>query len=87
MRATLLGDKQVLKESQDLMIQRLSRLDRETVKSIFRVARFNIMDQEQVKRLRSKGSRNVDEAALDEWTDTFMKRIEEIRAAKNCKAN
>ena len=56
LRATLLGDKQVLKEAQDLMIQRLSRLDRETVKSIFRVARFNIMDQEQVKRLRSKGS-------------------------------
>jgi hypothetical protein len=87
LRATLLGDKRVLKEAQDLMIQRLSRLDRETVKSIFRVARFNIMDQEQVKRLRSKGSRNVDEAALDEWTDTFMKRVEEIRTAKNCKAN
>jgi hypothetical protein len=87
LRATLLGDKQVLKEAQDLMIQRLSRLDRETVKSIFRVARFNIMDQEQVKRLRAKGSQNVDEAALDEWTDTFMKRIEEIRTAKNCKSN
>jgi hypothetical protein len=69
------------------MIQRLSRLDRETVKSIFRVARFNIMDQEQVKRLRSKGSQDVDEAVLDEWTNTFMKRIEEIRTAKNCKAN
>jgi len=34
-----------------------------------------------------KGSQNVDDAALDEWTDTFMKRIEEIRAAKNCKSN
>jgi hypothetical protein len=87
LRATLLGGKQVLKEAQDLMIQRLSRLDRETVKSIFRVARFNIMDQEQVKRLRSKGSQDVDEAVLDEWTNTFMKRIEEIRTAKNCKAN
>jgi hypothetical protein len=75
----------VLKEAQDLMIQRLSRLDRDTVKSIFRVARFNMMDQEQIGRLRAKGSQNVDEAALDEWTDVFMKRIEEIRTAKNCK--
>jgi hypothetical protein len=25
-------------------------------------------------------------AALDEWTDAFMKRIEEIRTAQNCKA-
>ena len=87
LRATLLGDKQVLKEAQDLMIQRLAHLDRGTVRSIFRVARFNIMDQDQVKRLRAKGSQNVDDAALDEWTDTFMKRIEEIRAAKNCKSN
>jgi hypothetical protein len=87
LRATLLGDKQVLKESQDLMIQRLSRLDRETVKSIFRVARFDVMDQEQIKGLHSKGTQNVGEAALDEWTDTFMKRIAEIRTAKNCKAN
>jgi hypothetical protein len=85
LRATLLGEKQVLKEAQDLMIQRLSRLDRDTVKSIFRVARFNMMDQEQIGRLRAKGSQNVDEAALDEWTDVFMKRIEEIRTAKNCK--
>jgi hypothetical protein len=45
------------------------------------------MDQDQVKRLRAKGSQNVDDAALDEWTDTFMKRIEEIRSAKNCKSN
>jgi hypothetical protein len=29
----------------------------------------------------------VDEAALDEWTDVMMKRIDEIRSAKNCKAN
>jgi hypothetical protein len=87
LRATLLGDKQVLKEAQDLMIQRVGRLDRDTVKSIFRVARFNMVDQQQVRRLRSKGSQNVDEAALDEWTDLMMKRIEEIRTAKNCKAN
>jgi hypothetical protein len=87
LRATLLGDKQVLKEAQDLMIQRLARLDRETVKSIFRVARFNMMDQQQVQRLRTKGSQNVDEAALDEWTNVFLQRIEEIRTARNCKSN
>jgi len=87
LRATLLGDKQVLKEAQDLMIHRLERMDRETVKSIFRVSRFNMMDQRQVRRLRAAGAQNVDEAALDEWTNAFLKRIEEIRGAKNCKAN
>lgn len=86
-RATLLGDKQVLKDAQDLMIQRLTRLDRDTVKSIFRVARFNMMDQKQVRRLRASGSTNVDEAALDEWTEVFLKRIDEIRTATNCKLN
>ena len=87
LRATLLGDKQVLKEAQDLMIQRLARLDHDTVKSIFRAARFNMADQKQVRRLRAAGSQNVDEAALDEWTNTFLKRVEEIRTARNCKAN
>lgn len=87
LRATLLGDKQVLKEAQDVMIQRVARLDRDTVKSIFRVARFNMVDQAQVRRLKSNGVQNVDEAALDEWTDVMMKRIDEIRSAKNCKAN
>jgi hypothetical protein len=69
------------------MVQRLARLDRDTVKSIFRVARFNMMDQKQVRRLRSSGAQNVDEAALDEWTDVFLQRIAEIRAATNCKVN
>jgi hypothetical protein len=87
LRATLLSDKKVLKEAQDLMIQRLARMDRETVKSIFRVARFNMMDQKQVQRLRAAGSQNVDEAALDEWTNVFLKRVEEIRTASNCKPN
>jgi hypothetical protein len=87
LRAPLLGDKQVLKEAQDLMIQRVARLDAATVKSIFRIARFNMADQKQIQRLRAQSSPNVDEAALDEWTNTFMKRIEEIRTAKNCKAN
>ncbi len=86
LRATLLGDKQVLKEAQDLMIQRLQHLDRQTVKSIFQVARFNMMDQKQVQRLRAAGSQNVDDAALEEWTNAFMKRIEEIRNARNCKS-
>jgi hypothetical protein len=68
-------------------VQRLGCLDRDTVKLIFRVARFNMMDQKQVRRLRASGAQNVDEAALDEWTDVFMKRIDEIRSATNCKAN
>jgi hypothetical protein len=87
LRATLLGDKQVLKEAQDLMIKRVARLDRDTVKSVFRVARFNMTDQKQVSRLRSHGAQNVDEAALDEWTDVFLKRVDEIRTATNCRAD
>lgn len=87
LRATLLGDKQVLKEAQDLMIKRVARLDRDTVKSVFRVARFNMTDQKQVSRLRSHGAQNVDEAALDEWTEVFLKRVDEIRTATNCPAN
>jgi len=87
LRDTLLGDKQVMKEAQDLMIQRVAKLDRETVKSIFRIARFQMMDQKQLKRLKSSGAQNVEDAALNEWTDTFMKRIEEIKTAQNCKPN
>jgi hypothetical protein len=37
--------------------------------------------------LRAAAPQNVDEAALDEWTNVFMKRIEEIRTATNCKSN
>ncbi len=87
LRATLGGDKQVLKEAQDLIIQRLVPLNRERVKLIFRGARFNMMDQRQLQRLRANGAQDVDEAALDEWTNVFLKRIEEIRVATNCKAN
>ena len=87
LRATLLGDKQVLKEAQALMIQRVAKLDHDTVKGIFNVARFNLVDQKQLQKLRSAGSADAGEAALNQWTDTFMKRIEEIRTAKNCKAN
>lgn len=87
LRATLGGDKRVLKDAQDLMIQRLSRLDAQTVKSIFRVARFQIMDQKQLRRLRESGSADAESAALEEWTSTFLKRIEEIRGAQNCESN
>ena len=56
LRARLLGDGQVLKEAQNLMIERLARLDRDTVKTIFRVSRFNKMDQKQLRRLRASGA-------------------------------
>ncbi len=87
LRATMDGDKQVLKEAQDLMIQRLARLDAQTVKTIFRTARFQMMDQKQLRKLRESGSQNAEEAALDAWTNTFLKRIEEIRGAQHCRAN
>ncbi len=79
------GDRVPLKEAQDLLAKRLEKLDRERVKAIFRVARFQLMDQEQLKRLRESGTANVEEAALNEWTDAFMNRAAEIRAAQNCK--
>jgi hypothetical protein len=87
LRATMEGNRQVLKDAQDLMIQRLARLDPQSVRAIFRTARFQMMDQEQLHRLRGSGASNVEEAALDEWTNTFLKRIEEVRTAKNCAAN
>ena len=87
LRATLDGDKHVLKEAQELMIQRLGRLDPQTVRTIFSVARFQMMDQKQLRRLRDGGSQNPEEAALDEWTNTFLKRIQEIKSATNCKSN
>jgi len=87
LRATMDGNKQVLKDAQDLMIQRLQRMDPQTVKTIFRTARFQIMDQKQVRKLRDGGSADPEEAALEQWINTFLKRIEEIRTAKNCKAN
>jgi hypothetical protein len=87
LRATMDGDQRVLKEAQDLMIQRLASLDAQTVRTIFRTARFQMMDQKQIRRLRAGGTQNAENAALDEWTNTFVKRIEEIRSAQNCKAN
>jgi hypothetical protein len=87
LRATMDGDKQVLKDAQELMIQRLQRLDPQTVKTIFRTARFQIMDQKQLRNLRDSGAADPEEAALEQWIDTFLKRIEEVRTAKNCKAS
>ncbi len=43
------------------------------------------MDQKQLRRPRDSGSQNPEEAALDEWTNTFLKRIQEIKSALNCK--
>src|SRR5262249_56658129 len=71
------GDRRVLKDAQDVMIQRLAVLTATAVNEIFRVARFQIMDQEQLQRLRHAGSTNVEGAALDEWTRTFLDRAEE----------
>lgn len=85
LRHALEGDRRPLKEAQDLLIQRLQSFDRERVKTIFTVARFQLMDQEQLQRLRSSGAPDVAEAALNEWTDTFMNRIAEIRTAQNCR--
>jgi hypothetical protein len=87
LRAPAGGDKQVLKEAQDFLSQRLGRLDPDTVKSIFRVARFQMMDQKQLHRLSAGGASDPAEAALTEWTNTFLKRIQEIRTAQNCKGN
>jgi len=87
LRAPVGGDKKVLKAAQDFMIQRLNRLDAGTVKTIFRTARFHMMDQKQLHRLSTGGASDPAEAALTEWTNTFMKRIDEIRTAQNCKTN
>jgi hypothetical protein len=83
--ATFGGDSRVLKEAQDLMVQRLAVLDATTVGSVFRVARFHIMDREQLARLRHAGTTDVAAAALDEWTLTLLKRADEIRNAQQCR--
>ena len=59
LRATLDGDKQVLKETQDLMIQRLGRLDPQTVRAIFTEAGSRRWTPKQLRRLRDSGSRNL----------------------------
>jgi hypothetical protein len=79
------GPSSVLKQGQDLLITRLGRLDRDTVKRIFTIARFGMMDQKQIKRLKSGGAADPAAAAIDEWTDTFMSRVAEIKSAQNCR--
>ena len=37
--------------------------------------------------LAASGASDPAEAALMEWTNTFLKRIDEIRSAQNCKTN
>jgi hypothetical protein len=84
---TLGGDRRVLKDAQDLMVQRTAVLDPTTVRSIFTIARFQIMDREQLQRLRHAGATDVERAALDEWTQTFLERVQEIRNAQNCRTD
>jgi hypothetical protein len=83
----LKGDRTVLEEARDLLVQRLDRLDRARVKAIFAAARFQMVDQRQLARLRHSGAADVEDAALNEWTDVFMSRVAEIRTARNCRAN
>ena len=85
MRYPLDGDKVPLKEGQDLLVSRLGVLTREHVRAIFKTARFDIMDQEQLTRLRNAGNPNPADAALDEWTNVFMSHVDEIRHATNCR--
>ena len=81
----LKGESTVLKEAQDLLLRRLENLGRDRVKAIFAAARFQMVDQKQLDRLRHSGAANVEDAALNEWTDVFMRNVAEVRAARNCR--
>ena len=81
----LKGEPTVLKEAQDLLLRRLEQLDRERVKAIFAAARFQMVDQKQLERLHRSGAADVADAALNEWTDVFMRHVAELRAARNCR--
>ena len=81
----LKGDRTVLKEAQDLLVKRLANLDRDKVKAIFAASRFQMVDKRQLERLRHGNGANSEDAALNEWTDAFMSRAAEIRAARNCR--
>ena len=81
----LKGDTTVLKEAQDLLLRRLERLDRDRVKAIFAASRFHMVDQKQLERLRRSGVQNAEDAALNEWTDVFMRNVAEVRGARNCR--
>ena len=75
----------MLKEAQEQLVQRLDKLDRDSVKAIFAAARFQMVDQKQLERLRHDGAADAEDAALNEWTDVFMRRVAELRAARNCR--
>ncbi len=79
------ADPKVFAAAQALLAERLTRLDRPTVEAIFKVARFDQMDQEQLKRLSDQHVPDAKAAALKEWTDTFMARIAEIKSVTGCK--
>jgi hypothetical protein len=88
LRAHLDGDRKVLKAALDIVIDRAKSLDRTRVREIFKVARFDLMDQKQLKKIRETESdeAKVREIALDQWTDLFMQRIAELSTAQNCKS-
>lgn len=81
----LKGESTVLHEAQELLVRRLEKLDRASVKAIFAAARFQMVDQKQLERLRKGGAADAEDAALNEWTDLFMSRVAELRAARNCR--
>jgi hypothetical protein len=84
LRAPLGGPARVSKDGLDLMVQRLHALDRAAVETIFRTARFDRMDQRQLERLREAGVPDPEGAAIREWTETFMDRVEEVKGARGC---
>jgi hypothetical protein len=84
LRAPLRGPRQVSKDGLDLLLPRLDALNRATVEAVFRAARFDRMDQRQLERLRNEGVPDPSEAAIREWTDTFMARVEEVRSVRGC---
>jgi hypothetical protein len=87
LRARLEGDRQVLEAARALMVERVKALDRDRVREIFRLARFDQMDQKQLKEIRKTepDEAKVRATALDQWTDVFMQRLAEIATARNCK--
>ena len=84
LRARLAGPSTVSREGQALLAQRLGALSRANVETIFRTARFDRMDQAQLARLREQGAADPGEAAVQEWTDTFLARVAEVQGANSC---
>lgn len=81
----LKGDATVLEEARALLARRLDALDRGRVRAIFHAARFDMMDLKQLNGLRHSGGADPGQAAVDEWTNAFMQRAAEVRAARNCR--